>query len=436
MPSPASRSAVKGAQVSKSNIGRDNITVGVASEAQMKANAPVGPKILDNFVKNPTWADDGAYPGAQNGHGQNKSALNGRGSTYNNTILPAHWNHFSGLYTSTNTNHFDTLLNNYFLRFRKRDGEYKDIAAEISPSEAKGVNGNNQYEIGPNQNRILGLYGNSGHLNSRNNDADRTFGDIPVLHRTAGRVFDGVPDNSVTLADGAGWTKHSYYQMIEVPANAQKIKFGAYVRIPPNDQLNTNNFAAIELLSNSAMTGDVTNINHGRDLKVDMIYIHNDGETLPDVQSSAMGSDNNTRYNFAGIATSQTGDYPSWPNDFLWPDVNGVLVGNDIPNPPSGSSIRDAADFGEFKLVERLYGNGLSGIEGGSLRAFPGGSAPHGTHLKLELCFYEWSANIANEVGSTGSGSVQFYCPFVQFYSGSYGSDLDANFADELRISP
>ena len=414
-------------QVSKGTATKKGAaTLGVASKAEMAATAPVGPRILDNHVQNPLWNDDAAYPAAQFTHGRDKSCINGRGSDWLDNILPAHWNHYCPLYTNVTGSDYNTLLNNYFLRHRKDSSidEYRDIAQVLDSSDG-GANSDDQYEIGPDTNRILGLYGNSGYLNSRNNDPDRTYGDIAVIGRTGGTA----PTSSNTLSDFTGWVKHSYYQIVDIPATATKMKFGAYVRVPSDDQLHTNNFGAIEIIECKAITGDKYSAAHGRSIKADMIYIHNDGETLPAVQSSVIGNGN--RWEFSGIATSQTGAAPAWPDDFLWPS-EGVLVGSTSQPTADTTSIKKASDFGEFKLVERYYGNGASGVEGGDFLSGTGTNSK----LKIELIFYEYAANIASASGGTASGSVQFYCPFVQFFSGTHTGNLATDFGDDRRISP
>jgi hypothetical protein len=164
-----------------------------------------------------------------------------------------------------------------------------------------------------------------------------------------------------------------------------------------------------------------------------MIYIHNDGEALPAVQGSTLGS--GARYEFTGIATTQATsggglNVIQWPDDYLWPSSDGVMVGSTSQPTADTTSVRDAADFGEFKLVERFYGNGTSGTEGGSFL-----NRDSTTRIKIELIFYEYAANIAAISGGTSSGSVQFYCPFIQFFSGDYTGDLAADFSDDKRIA-
>jgi len=400
-------------------------TFGVSSEAEMAAKAPIGPKIANNHISNPTFSADGAYPAAQNSHAQDKSALNGRGSTDKNTILPQYWNHYCSLYTGTGQN-YDTLLNNYFLRNRKFATDYRDQAAEISASYARGNNNDNQYEIGENQDRVLGLYGNSGYINSRNNDADRKHGDIPLYgHSTA------VPDGDTTLADGEGWVKHSYYQIVNVPSGAQGCRFGAYVQCPSFDAFNTKNFAAIEIVQALDATNDpLNNANHTRVVRADAITFSNSAHNLPATLTTPFytKTGDDAKFNFTGIAPSQSGDYPAYPNDFLWPSEI-VAFGSaalDLGGVKGAASGQSDSDYRDFKLVDRVFGGS------GQFILNENNNAAYST-LKFELSFYENTANITSAVGSTGSGSVRFYCPFIQFYKNGVNV---SDYADDNNIIP
>lgn len=401
-------------------------TFGVSSEAEMAAKAPIGPKIANNHISNPTFSADGAYPAAQHSHGQDKSALNGRGSTDKKTILPQYWNHYCSLYTSSNAAIYDTLLNNYFLRNRKFATDYRDIAAAISSGYAKGNNDNNQYEIGDNQDRVLGLYGNSGYINSRNNDPDRKWGDIPLYGLSI-----APPDGDTTLADGEGWVKHSYYQIVNVPSGATGCRFGAYVQCPSFDAFDTKNFAAIEIVQALGPGGDPYNdANHSRQVRADAITFSNSAHSLPTTVTepfySKTGDD--AKFNFTGIAPSQSGDYPSWPNDFLWPSEivtfgSGAL---DFGGVKGAASAQSDSDYRDFKLVDRVFGgSGQFILNENSNAAY--------SKLKFELSFYENTANIASAVGSTGSGSVRFYCPFIIFYKNGVNA---SDYADDNNIIP
>lgn len=396
-------------------------TFGVSSEAEMAAKAPIGEKIANNHIQNPTFDADGAYPAAQQAHGQDKSALNGRGATFNNTILPQYWNHYCSLYTGSSS--FNTLLNNYFLRNQKFDTDYRDIAAEIPPAYARGDNGNDQYEIGPNQDRVLGLYGNSGYITSRNNNADRKYGDIPIYgHSTA------VPDGNTTLADGEGWVKHSYYQIVDVPSNATGCRFGAYVQCPSFDSFDTKNFGAIEIVQAGAPSGGAATESHTRTVRGDAITFsnsaHNISSTVLTPNYSKTGDD--AKFNYTGIAPSQSGDYPSYPVDFLWPsEINSFGSGAlDFGGVQGAASSQSDSDYRDFKLVDRVFGGS------GQFILNENNDAAY-SKLKFELSFYENTANVASAVGSTGSGSIRFYCPFIQFYAN--GVDI-SDYADSNNI--
>jgi len=384
---------IKKGQVEHASFGTASrhgvATLASASEAETIAKQPPGPRIQNNHLTNSLWDVDSAYPGAQNGHGRNKSSLNGQGSNWTDNYTADSWKRYCPLYTSSSLSDFQTLLNNYFLRARKKDNDYRDLSAEHSPSDSTvGVVGD-RYMIGPNQPRILGLYGAAGYLNGRNNDADRTFGDISVYGQVNGTI-----GSSTTHSEGKGWVKHSYYQHVAIPANATKIKYGAYVQCPSFDTFNTKNFAAIQVSQCNAK-GDTTTSVYG-----DGVFIKNSGDTIPNPTLSVSGSQ--AKYSWNGPTANKTAGNVnmSYPNDFRWPGSIST----------TGTTLT-AGDYRDFKLITRQKPTDIQARTGTDATAL--------STMLFELIFYENSANIASAVGSTSSGSVRFFAPFIQFLDSS-----------------
>ena len=215
-------------------------TIASASQAETVAKQPPGPRKENNWLTNPTFSDDARYPAAsQSPHNKTKNSYNGRSAGLANQKPPNGWARYCPLNTSSNSNDHFTLLNNYFLRARKKDDTYLDIAAEHSTSTVS----NGGTLIGPAQHRILGLFGAGNHLNGRNNNPDRTWASTPLYGATTGAI-----DSSSTLADGDGWIKHCYYQIVQnIPANATTVKYGALVQVPEADDFATKNYASIRV---------------------------------------------------------------------------------------------------------------------------------------------------------------------------------------------
>lgn len=380
-----------GEQVSKATASRHGVaTIASASEAEMIAKQPPGPRIQNNHLSNPMWDADSAYPSAASGHNRDKSNLNGQGSNWLDNYTPASWKRYCPLYTSPSNYDFQTLNNNYFLRGRKKDDIFKDLAAEHTSSDPQVSIVGDRYMIGPNQKRILGLYGASGYLNSRNNNADRTFGDLVLYGQVNGTI-----DATTTHSQGKGWVKHSYYQHVAIPANAARVQYGAYVECPSFDLFDTNNFAAIQV-SQCTAKGDTTTSVYG-----DGVFIKNSGDTIPNPTLSVTGSQAQYSWNGPTARKVPMNVNMVYPGDFRWPG-----------NISTTGTTLTAGDYRDFKLITRQ--------QPGVLQARTGTDVTALSTMLFELIFYTCSANITSATGSTGSGSVRFYAPFVQFLDSSY----------------
>jgi hypothetical protein len=365
-------------------------TLGSASEEETKLKQPPGPRLQNNHLSNPLWDADSAYPAAQNSHGRDKSSLNGQGSQWLDNYTPESWKRYCPLYTAPYANDFQTILNNYFLRARKKDNLYQDLAAEHTSSDPEVSIVGDRYMIGPNQPRILGLYGASGHLSNRNNDADRAYGDL-VLYGQA----NGAIDSSTTHSEGKGWVKHSYYQHVAIPTNATKIQYGAYVQCPSFDSFDTNNFAAIQVSQCTAKGNTSTSV-YG-----DGVFIKNNADTIPSPAISASGNQAQYLWNGPTARKVPMNVNMVYPGDFRWP---GSIT-------TSGTTLT-AEDYRDFKLITRQQPQDLQARTGSDVTAL--------SSILFELIFFENSANIASATGSTGSGSVRFYAPYIQFLDSSY----------------
>lgn len=375
-------------------------SVGASSKAETIAKQPPGPRFENNWLTNPTFRDDARYPAAsQSPHNRSKNSYNGRSAGNDNQKPPNGWARYCPLNTSTNSNDHFTLLNNYFLRARKKDDTYLDIAAEHSTRTFS----NGGTLIGPPQDRILGLFGAGNHLNSRNNDPDRTWPSTPVYGSTTGAI-----STSSTFADGDGWIKNCYYQIVEnIPSNATKAQFGAYVQVPEADDFATKNYASIRVSQDTTTAPDGSNpfggiynrVVYGTEAQIYKLGEQND------IPSTTLSTTNIsiTKFNWNGPSkdNADNADNPGvqWPY-LRWP--TNINVGSG-----SGSATSIHRDF---RLVSQSY----------TLQERTGTFATQLENLLFELCFFECSANVTNATGNTTpSGSVRFYAPFVQFYDSS-----------------
>ena len=360
-------------------------TLGSASKEETTLKQPPGPRLQNNHLSNPLWDADSAYPGAQNSHGRDKSSLNGQGSDFTDNYTPASWKRYCAIYTSPSITDYQTLLNNYFLRSRKKDDIFQDLAQEHPDNDPQVSIVNDRYMIGPNQPRILGLYGASGYLNSRNNDPDRGYADIAVYSQVNGTI-----DSSTTHSEGKGWVKHSYYQHVPIPSDAVTVRYGAYVQCPSFDSFDTNNFGAIQV-SQCTAKGDTTTSVYG-----DGVFIKNSGDTIPNPALSVTGAQAQYSWNGPTARKVPLNVNMVHAGDFRWPGTIST----------SGTTL-SAEDYRDFKLITRTKPADIEERAGTDADAL--------STMLFELIFYENSANIASPVGSTGSGSIRFYAPFVQF---------------------
>lgn len=364
-------------------------TLGSASEEETKLKQPPGPRLQNNHLSNPMWDVDSAYPAAQNTHGRDKSNLNGQGSPWLDNYTPDSWKRYCSIYTSPSITDFQTLNNNYFLRARKKDNIFQDLAQEHPDNDPQVSIVGDRYMIGPNQPRILGLYGASGNLNSRNDDPDRTYGDIALYSQVNGTI-----DSTTTHSQGKGWVKHSYYQHVPIPANATKVIYGAYVQCPSFDAFDTNNFGALQV-SQCTAKGDTTTAVYG-----DGVFIKNSGDTIPNPALTVSGTQAQYSWNGPTAKKDPSSVNMAYPADFRWPGSIST----------SGTTLT-AGDYRDFKLITRQKPTDIQARTGDDATAL--------STLLFELIFYENGANIASTTGSTGSGSIRFYAPFVQFLDSS-----------------
>jgi hypothetical protein len=189
--------------------------------------------------------------------------------------------------------------------------------------------------------------------------------------------------------------KHSYYQHVAIPSNAVKIRYGAYVQCPSFDSFDTNNFAAIQV-SQCTARGDTSTSVYG-----DGVFIKNSGDTIPNPALSVTGQQAQYGWNGPTARKDPSNVNMAYPNDFRWP--NSIST--------SGTTL-SAEDYRDFKLISRDKPT--------DIQARTGTDATVLSTMLFELIFYENSANIATPVGSTGSGSIRFYAPFIQFLDSNY----------------
>lgn len=388
------------------------------------------------------------------GHPTVKSSVNGIGSTWKGNRMPQHWLHYNSLYVSGSTAEFDTFCGKRFYRHRKFDDEFLDIAAKNSVTSISS----GAYELGPNQRRIVELFGSTGRITARAGDIDKSYPDIPTWGLTHGTL-----SSSSNITDVNSWVKHSICQSVKIPEGAVSSKYGAYVQVPVNPNqagplsgggvglggsFRGNNFGAIQISQDFGEgEGAVPSNTNKRFVRGDSIQFAKT-TTQSALPSTTIGSEtlNYVQYNWNGLATihdasASTSSIESGINNSIPVHPHGFRYPTNIQT--TGTTLNDY-DYREFKFVEREWkradqaGYAASGwYQESNLIPFDSPSNDGDLHvdtykkqipyLQLELIFYEHSANLYSENPTNDHGdSIRFFCPYIQFFNAN-GDIADSN---------
>ena len=264
------------------------------------------------------------------------------GNAFNGVVYFNKWSHFGQLFTSDSD--YKTYVGNKFLA---NFPAFKDLGGGALD----------------NQPKVLKLFGAgtnfpSNTTNTNNNNA-RSF---PL----SGMSFTATPG---TYPDGGTWTRQGWSQGVAVPDSATTVTFGAYVRIPSDDQLRDLNVA-----------GCYINQNTGSNNYVNAMYIKEDGQMF----SFYTGTANANHWSGLGddITANSNTEYPVRYN--------------------TTSTIQSItpyfqSEFTQFKKIEKTVT-----LQAGTNR-----------RLTFEMFFGE-NQDYLNASG-TPSGAGLFYNPFVTY---------------------
>ena len=396
------------------------------------------------------------------GHPNVKSSVNGIGSTWKGNRMPQHWLHYNSLYVSGSTSEFDTFCGKRFYRHRKFDDEFLDIAAKNSVTSIS----DGAYELGPDQRRIVELFGSTGRITARADDIDKSYPDIPTWGLTHGTL-----SSSSNISNVNSWVKHSICQSVKIPEGAVSSKYGAYVQVPVNPSqvgplsgggvglggsFRGNNFGAIQISQDFGEgEGAVPSNTNTRFVRGDSIRFAKE-TTQSGLPPTTIGSEtlNFVQYNWNGLATihdasASASSIESGINNTIPVHPHGFRYPTNIQT--TGITLNDY-DYREFKFVEREWkradqpGYAASGwYQESNLSSYdsPIESIHIDTYkkqipyLQLELIFYEHSGNLFNISSTNDHGdSIRFFCPYIQFFNANGDiADSNGNFPTFYGIS-
>ena len=280
------------------------------------------------------------------------------GNSYNGVLyFNKCWAHYGQLYTSDFN--FQVLTsNNWLANFPA----FKDLGSPLD-----------------DQHKVLKLYG--GGTNFPDNTGDKA-------NTSNTRGTDGGGSNIAltafsetapagTFPDSGSWTKQEWGQGIDIPDSATKVKFGAYIRVPSDDDFRANNCSGIYIHQSVSTT---THIN--------AIVVKRSADTI----SLVTGAQS------TGVNSAQQ-----------WPGLGDTLSGSNYPNRDNTTTdigsitYVNSDDYRQFKKVEKEIT-----LETGTSR-----------RLGYAMFFAENQDNLDESDPAIPTGSTSFYSPFVQFFDSS-----------------
>lgn len=442
--------------IDTNNVKNVNVDIGVATVEQTYKSEPAGARIPNNHVLNPTFDLDSNYPNCQYiknppwGHnGTEASDPYHGGDPY-----PIYWSKHNPLYNAYNSStqlDFSTYAGHTFLNaYKTDDGTYKDDAEIVIDlmsdnstfgSDSVAVNKGDQIpsshlnthlssKSGSTSRpvparRALSIYGAgdildtgtaSGVAGSVNNNLGRKWGDpvsdFPTLvgfHNSSitPTAIDAIGNFDHTTTEAAGcWVLHEWCQSVQIPVGATKVRYGAYFHSPESDELFNKNLGGMYIKS-QYNGGPLSN--YTETVKTDMIAFA--GAANPSSFATPFHSSSADQYQFSGL-DSHTTNSRDVQLTYAW-TTNQITTGTleYYKTATSGLDNGGTGIHSDFTLVSRTRN-----LDGTDLhtRDFH----PDTDKLLLSLFFAENCANL-NSPSSSLSGSIQFYCPFVQFFDSS-----------------
>jgi|TARA_R100000479_G_scaffold175218_2_gene125688 hypothetical protein len=265
------------------------------------------------------------------------------GNAFNGVVYFGKWAHFGQLFTSDSD--FKCYVGN---SFHANFPAFKDLGGGTLDNQRKCVK---LYGAGTN------FPGNS---TNTNNDNTRSF---PL----SGMCFNTTP---ATYPDSSTWVRQGWSQGVAIPDSATTVTFGAYVRIPEDDQLRDLNVVGCYI---NQIDGGVNYVN--------AMYIKEDGQMFSFKEGSGLNKNH-----WSGLSSSIDANSNT---EYSIRENTNCTVEDITPYLQSG--------FKQFKRIQKTVT-----LKTGT-----------GRRLTYEMFFGE-NQTYLNASG-TPSGAGFFYNPFVTF---------------------
>ena len=313
------------------------------SNGKPNGNNELVPSVVGNVLEHPTYDVADTPP---------------MGSQFAGVTYFDDWGQLSQLYT--NTVDTQTFVGNNFLA---NFPAFKDLGGGALSA----------------QDKVLKLYGsgsdfgltsgnNSNHNQSRGYTGNDATNRIPLVGMSESATIGTFPDNTC-------WCRNEWTQSVDIPDSATKVTFGAYIRVPADDDFRAKNCGGIYI-------AQWTNLSYPTFYNINAITAKRDADSFTF---------------FTGFATTGIASQRQWSG--LRPDFissSDKRRWNDNANVQSRDYV-SASDHRQFRKVikEVTLASGTS------------------RKMTFNLFFGENQANI--DETDTDSGSIHFYQPFVIF---------------------
>ena len=274
------------------------------------------------------------------------------------------WGQASQLYTSTaDTKNF---VGNAFLA---NFPAFKDLGGGYSPIQKKVIK---LFGAGTDFNVTSGA--NNNNNNSRTYTGASATNRIPLVGMSETTTVGSFPDNTC-------WCRNEWTQSVDIPNDAVTATFGAYVRVPEDDDFRAKNCGGVYI-------AQWTNLSYPTEFTINAITVKRSADSfsfLSGQQAQGLIS----QQQWSGIKT-----------DFLSASEGDKIRWNDTTNIES-IDYKDSSDYRQFRKIEKEV----------TLAA--------GTSRKMTFnCFFGENQGNLDDSG-TPSGAIQFYEPFVRFFDSS-----------------
>lgn len=271
------------------------------------------------------------------------------------------WGQLSQLYTSSVADTKTFVGNNFLANFPA----FKDLGGPLVDDQKK----------------VLKLFGagtdfgvTSGDNNNNNNSRSYTGSSqtnrIPLVGMSETTTIGAFPDSTC-------WCRNEWSQGLSIPSNAVTAKFGAYVRVPEDDDFRAKNCGGVYI-------GQWTNNTYPTEYTINAITVKRSEDSFSFL----------TGQQELGLISQQ-----QWSGlNTTFPEASDKRRWNDRTNIQS-IDYKDSSDYRQFNKIEKTVTLAGSG---------------YGRRMIFSCFFGENQGNLDDS--GTPTGAIHFYQPFIQFF--------------------